>query len=337
MQEKSRDYPKISVVIPVKNGESHIQELLDSLMQVDYKKDKLEIIVVDGNSTDKTREIVSKYPVKLLTEEHPGLNGARNTGLRHSSGEIIAFTDFDCVIPKNWANKIVENLQNANVGCVGGNVLGYYKDFLSRYADESFMPAMRIFKRREELDSVKPPLGYPAGCNMAFKRKVIEKAGTFDEDIRYGFDEDEFVERICKVGYKMALDPEVLVMHKHRATMQGLLKQNFAYGRGLGNVLKKIGLKSIFSKWAVLCLLGFMFWSALILTLIVYTLLAFSSVSLAVLIFMLLLPPAGLMIFYAYQTMKRHRKYYTILVYPFIDIARMLAFMLGMMHQLLKS
>ncbi|NWF87001.1 glycosyltransferase [Candidatus Bathyarchaeota archaeon] len=337
MQEKSRGYPRISVVIPVKNGESHIQELLDSLMQVDYEKDKLEIIVVDGNSTDKTREIASKYPVKLFTEEQPGLNGARNTGLRHSNGEIIAFTDFDCVIPKNWVKKIVENFQNANVGCVGGNVLGYYEDFLSRYADESFMPAMRIFKKREELDFVKPPLGYPAGCNMAFKREAIEKAGTFNEGMKYGFDEDELVERICRAGYKMALDPEVLVMHKHRATMQSLLKQNFSYGRGLGNVLKKIGLKSTFSKWAVLCLAGFMFWSALMLTLIVYTLLAFSLVSLAVLIFMLLLPPAGLMIFYAYQTMKRHGKYYTILVYPFIDIARMTAFMFGTIYQLLRS
>lgn len=73
------------------------------------------------------------------------------------------------------------------------------------------------------------------------------------------------------------------------------------------------------------------------LSLIVYTLLTFSLVSLTVLIFMVLLPPVGLMIFYTYQTMKRHGKYYDILVYPFIDIARMLSFMFGMIYQVLKK
>jgi glycosyltransferase involved in cell wall biosynthesis len=336
LQERSQSYPKVSVIIPVKNGANHIRELLDSLMQVDYEKDKMEIIVVDGKSTDETREVVSQYPVQLLTEERPGLNGARNTGLRHSSGEIIVFTDFDCVIPKNWIAEIVENFQNSNVGCAGGNVQRYYEDFLSQYADESIMPVMRIFKKRETIDSVKPPMHYPAGCNMAFKREAIEKAGIFDESIKYGFDEDELVERICRRGYKMVLDPQVLVKHKHRASIQNLLKQNFSYGRGLGNLLKIKGLESAFSKWAVLCLAGFMFWTALILSLIVYTLFTFLLMSLIVLIFMLLLPPIGLMIFYIYQIIKRHRKYYSILTYPFIDIARMLAFMFGMIYQLLK-
>lgn len=337
LQEKSQFHPEVSVIIPVKNGANHIQELLDSLMQVNYEKDKMEIIVVDGKSTDKTREIVTQYPVQFFTEEKPGLNGARNTGLRHSSGEIIAFTDFDCVISRNWIGKIVENFQNPNVGCVGGNVLGYYEDFLSQYADESIMPVMRIFKKREELDSVMPPTHYPAGCNMAFKREALEKAGFFDESIRYGFDEDELVERICRRGFKMILDPEVLVLHKHRASSQNLLKQTFLYGRGLGILLKIKGLKSAFSKWAVLCLTGFIFWGALLLSLIVYALLTFSLMPLSVLIFMLLLPSIGLMIFYTHQTMKRREKYQKILVYPFIDIARMLAFMFGMIYQLMKK
>ncbi|NWG10388.1 glycosyltransferase [Candidatus Bathyarchaeota archaeon] len=337
MQEKSQFYPKVSVVIPVKNGANHVRELLDSLMQVGYEKDKMEIVVVDGKSTDKTREIVTQYPVQLFTEEKPGLNGARNTGLRHSSGEIIAFTDFDCVIPKNWITKIIENFQNSKVGCVGGNVHGYYEDFLSQYADESIMPVMRIFKKREELDSVKPPMHYPAGCNMAFKREAIEKAGLFDESVKYGFDEDELVERICKKGYKMVLDPEVLIMHKHRASIQNLLKQTFTYGRGLGNLLKIKALESAFSKWAVLCLAGFISWSALILSFTAYTLLTLSLMPLLVLIIMLLLPPVGLMIFYAYQTKKRLGKYCNILTYPFIDIARMIAFMFGMIYQTVEK
>lgn len=337
MQKESEFYPKVSVIIPVKNGAAHIQELLDSIMQVDYVKEKLEIIVVDGKSADDTVKVVSQYPVELLTEERPGLNGARNTGIKHSSGEIIAFTDFDCIIPKNWIEKIVENLQNQDVGCVGGNVQGYYEDFLSHYADASVMPVMRRFKKREVLDSVKPPMRYPAGCNMAFKREAIEKAGAFDESIRYGFDEDELVERICRKGYKMVLDPNVLIMHKHRSTMLNLLKQTFSYGEGLGNLLKTLGLKSTFSKWALLCLSGSIAWISALFLLMVYTFLTSSFVSFTILWIMLLFPLLGLMSFYLYQTAKKqNKKYRNVLLYPFVDIARAFAFMFGMVYQLLK-
>lgn len=111
--------PKVSVIVPVKNGGAKIQGLLDSLMQVDYPKEKLEIIVVDGNSSDDTREVVSRYEVKLLTEEKRGINGARNTGVKHSEGDIVVFTDSDCVVPKYWIKKIVEDFQDSKVGCVG--------------------------------------------------------------------------------------------------------------------------------------------------------------------------------------------------------------------------
>lgn len=338
MHEKGEYCPKVSVIVPVKNGAAYIKELLDSLMQVEYEKDKLEIIVVDGNSTDDTREMVSQYPVKLLLEERPGLNAARNTGIKNSQGEIIAFTDADCIIPKNWISRIIDNFQNPQVGCVGGNVIGYYDSFLSHYSDESLIPVMRIFGRREILDHVKPPQKYPAGCNMAFRQDAIKKAGLFDEGIKYGFDEDELVERICKSGYNMVLDPNVVVKHKHRPLLRELLKQNFSYGRGLGLMLRKTGIKSAFPKWVLLCIVGFLTWSLIILTLAMHALLTNSFPSQITLLSMVLLPPFGLMIFYGYRTIKnRDNKYGRILVYPFIDIARALAFIFGGIYQLLKK
>jgi glycosyltransferase involved in cell wall biosynthesis len=338
LHEKSEYYPKVSVIVPVKNGAAYIRELLNSLMQIEYEKDKLEIIVVDGNSTDKTREIVSEYPVKLLLEERPGLNAARNTGIKNSNGEIIVFTDADCIIPKDWIKKFVENFQDPQVGCVGGNVIGYYDSFLSHYSDESLIPVMRIFGKREVLASVKPPQKYPAGCNMALRQDAIKKAGLFDEDIKYGFDEDELVERTCKIGYKMVLDPNVLVKHKHRPVLRELLRQNFSYGRGLGLMLRKMGIKSAFPKWILLCIVGFFLWGLIILTLAIHALLTSSFASQITLLTMLLLPPFGLMIFYVYKTIKeRDKKYGRILVYPFIDIARALAFIFGGVYQLFKK
>ncbi|MDH7477946.1 MAG: glycosyltransferase [Candidatus Bathyarchaeota archaeon] len=338
MHEKSEYCPKISVIVPVKNGAAHIKELLDSLMQIDYDKDKLEIIVVDGNSTDNTREIVSQYPVKLLLEERPGLNAARNTGIKNSSGEIVAFTDADCIIPKNWLSRIVDDFRGFQVGCVGGNVVGYYDSFLSHYSDESFIPVMRIFRKKEALNSVKPPQKYPAGCNMALRRDALNKVGLFDEGIKYGFDEDELVERICRGGYTMVLDPEVLVKHKHRPVLMELLKQNFSYGRGLGLMLRKMGIKSAFPKWILLCIIGFLTWSLAVLALAVHALLTSSFASQIILLTMLFLPLFGPMIFYGYQTIKkRDKKYQRIILYPPIDIARALAFIFGGIYQLFKK
>jgi glycosyltransferase involved in cell wall biosynthesis len=338
LQQKGEFYPKVSVIVPVKNGAAHIKELLESLMQVNYDKYKLEIIVVDGNSTDNTREIVSQYPVRLLLEERPGLNAARNTGIKNSNGEIIAFTDADCIIPENWVSKIVDNFRDSQVGCVGGSVIGCYDSFLSHYSDESFIPVMRIFRKREVLDSVKPPQKYPAGCNMAFRQDALKKVGLFDESIKYGFDEDELAERICRGGYKMALDPNVLVRHKHRPALRELLKQNFNYGRGLGLMLRKMGIKSVFPRWILFCIIGFLAWSSIILALTIYTFLTGSFAFQIILLTMLLLPPFGLMLFYGYQTIKKgDKKYRRIILYPPIDIARALAFIFGGIYQLFKK
>jgi glycosyltransferase involved in cell wall biosynthesis len=338
LQEKNEYCPKVSVIVPVKNGATYIRELLDSLMQVDYDREMLEIIVVDGNSTDNTREIVSQYPVKLLLEERPGLNAARNTGIKNSSGEIIAFTDADCIIQENWVSKIVENFRDPYVGCIGGNVVGYYDSFLSHYSDESFIPVMRIFGKKETLDSVKLPQKYPAGCNMAVRRDALNYVGFFDESIKYGFDEDELVERICRGGYKMVLDPKVLVRHKHRPVLKELLKQNFNYGRGLGLMLRKMGIKSVFPKWLLLCIIGFLTWSSIFLALMIHAILTSSFASWISLLTMLLFPFVGLMIFYGYQTIKKgDKKYQRIVLYPPIDIARALAFIFGGIYQLFKN
>ena len=337
METKNEAYPKVSIIVPVKNGAAKIKDLLDSLMRVDYDKDKLEIIVVDGNSTDTTKEIVSKYPVKLIIEEKAGVNVARNAGIRNSSGEIIAFTDHDCVVPENWVKAIVSNFQDPQVGCVGGKILRYNNDFLSCYADESLVPVMRIFKKRTIISRIKSPLCYPVGCNFAVRREAIEKAGFFDERFTYGFDELEFAERICMEGYKIVLTPDVMVQHKHRSTLSELLKQTFRYGQGGGLLPKTKGIKSVFSKWVLLSIIGFALWVLMLLYLAFCILFTGSTEFLTMFIAFMFIPPAVLMIIYAYRTFKMDDgNYRRILAYPLIDIARLVAFVAGGINCLLK-
>jgi len=328
--------PFVSIIVPTLNSEETIKDLLDSLTSLDYRKDRLEIIIVDGGSTDRTVEIAKKYPVKIIEEKRKGINVARNAGVKASKGEILVFTDSDCVVPKDWIRKIVDNFRDNRIGCLGGNALRHEDHFLSRYGDMSIIPVLRVFKKRELLDDVKFLLKYPAGCNMAFRRESIERAGFFNEAIRHGFDEDELVERVCKLGYKMLLDPEVIVWHKHRKNLRGLLKQFFNYGRG-GGSLVKMKIKGKFSQWMLLIFFSFLTW--LILT-IVLTLLSviLSKIFLIPLLLITAAPLASLTIFYIVKAARELGLKYCIesITYPLIDFLRLISFNLGIVYGLLS-
>jgi cellulose synthase/poly-beta-1,6-N-acetylglucosamine synthase-like glycosyltransferase len=326
----------VTVIVPVRNGELTIQPLLESLQRLDYDRNKVEVIVVDGNSTDKTREIVKKYPVKLVVEKRKGLNLARNTGIKCSKGEIVAFTDSDCIVPPNWITKIVENFKDPKVSCVGGSAKALDSNFISQYADNSIVRLMPFFTKREELEKVKPFFRHPAGCNMAFRRKVAEEVGYFDENIQYGFDEVEFADRICRAGYKMVLDPDVLVWHKHRSTFREFLKQNFQYGKGSGLVLKRKRLKDAVSKWSFLCLIGFISWLVIVGSLAFLTFTSSSSIFFWLLFGFTGLPLLILATVYAYRALQ-NKKLTRVVIYPFIDLFRTLSFCFGQIYQVFKK
>jgi len=334
--EEIKANPSVTVIVPVKNGEQTIQPLLESLQKLDYDPKKVEVVVVDGNSEDKTREIVKKYPVKLVIEDKKGINLARNMGIKNSNGEIIAFTDSDCIVPSNWITKIVENFKDPQVSCVGGSAIALDNDFVSQYADNSIVRLMPVFKKREELKQVKPFFGHPAGCNMAFRRKAVEEVGFFDEQIQYGFDEVEFADRICRAGYTMVLDPEVSVWHKHRSTFGEFLKQNFQYGKGSGIVFKKKLMADSVSKWTFLAIIGFITWLTIVGT---FTFLVTTSNS--SLFFWILFAFTGLPLIivasvYAYRAIK-NKKFSRVIAYPFIDMFRTITFCSGQLYQLIKG
>ena len=334
--ESYKSQPSVTVIVPVRNGEPTIEPLLESLQRLDYDRKKVEVIVVDGNSTDKTRDIVKKYPVKLVVERKKGLNAARNTGIRNSNGKIIAFTDCDCVVPSNWITKIVENFKDSEVSCVGGSARGFNGDFISQYADNSIVPLMPLFKKREELYMVKPFLRHPAGCNMAFRRKVAEEVGCFDESIHHGFDEVEFTERVCRAGYKMVLDPKVFVWHKHRSTLKEFLKQNFQYGRGSGLLLKRKKMKDAFSTWSFLSLTGFITWILIVGSLALLTFTTSWTIFFPLLLGFTILPLLIVMAVYAHRALE-NKRYGRAIVYPFIDFLRVLSFCFGEVYQIFKK
>ena len=329
------DDSTLSVIVPVVNVAHTVRDLMESLMKLDYDREKLEIIVVDGDSKDGTKEIVQEYPVELIQQEGKGLNSARNTGIKHSTGEIIAYTDGDCVVPTNWAKALVANFQDPSVGFVGGTLEGYDKmSTLSNYMDETFFQVTPGFRFRVEGTDLRL-LHFPAGANMAFRRSALARVDFFDENITYGFDDLEPVEEMGFKGFRIVLDPEVNVLHQHRSTVRGLMKQHFNYGRG-GTLLlinkRTSNLAYWFSSYLIFMtgmLVFFLFMMNLWLR-IRHPLplnLGLGSLGLFMIVIMLYYLPLSV----------SSGKLWKLLAYPVLDLIRGLAFAFGGIYQLFKS
>jgi cellulose synthase/poly-beta-1,6-N-acetylglucosamine synthase-like glycosyltransferase len=308
--------------------------LLKSLIDLEYDSKKIEVIIVDGDKSGETEKIASAYPFTVVKDEAKGLNRARNIGLKNSICEIVAFTDDDCVVSRDWTLRIAESFLDPSVGFVGGRVLGYAKgELLSSYVDETIVPIMPRFK--EKVVTRKLRRSYlPAGCNMAFRRTALEKINFLDERISYGFDDIESVERIAEAGFNLVLDPKVLIFHRHRVKLREFLKQNFRYGRG-GMLYLLAGTKSYIHQSLSNYLVG-VFSGLMILGLpLLATIITGNHLFIMVTMGLSIAPWLSLMGVYA-RRFKDGNKLKRIFLYPLLDILRGLSFAFGALYQFLS-
>ena len=215
--------PFVSIIVPVYNGEKVIGECIESLLNQDYPKDKYEIIVVDNNSKDKTAEVIKKYPVKYLLEDKiQSSYAARNTGIRNAKGEVIAFTDADCVTEKLWLISLVRFFE-VNDYCVAGEVLEFpAKTFVEKFQKGTFAQKDKL------LNSEYP---FAPTANVAFKKEIFEKVGFFRDDLVSGGDAD-FTWRLSRQNYSIKFNKNACISHKNRTTVIGMYKQAKRYAFG---------------------------------------------------------------------------------------------------------
>ncbi|TRO46711.1 glycosyltransferase [Candidatus Bathyarchaeota archaeon] len=334
MADPSSDDPSIAILVPVRNMARTVRDLLDSLMKLDYDEGKLEIVFVDGNSTDGTREIIGEYPVQLIDEEGKGLNAARNTGIKYSKGEILAYTDGDCIVPPNWVKGIARNFKDPGVSFVGGMVKGYdVGDFISTYMDETFFQVKPNFNGRHKVNTLYL-FNFPAGCNMAFRRVALEKIDFFDERIDHGFDDLLPVEKLSDRGFSLVLDTDVMVLHQHRTKARELLKQHYNYGRGGALLLvhrSSSRLAHWFSTYLITSTFGIALFCSLIITSLYWPKMLPLNFGIGFYTFGFLV----LLSFYLGTAIKS-RSLKKLILYPILDVARGFFFTMGGLSQLLR-
>jgi glycosyltransferase involved in cell wall biosynthesis len=116
-------HPFVSVIVPVRDGESTIADCLDAILATDYPEDRREILAVDNGSTDGTATLIQSRPVRYLREERRGVSNTRNRGIAESRGEILDFVDADCIVEPQWLTELVRPFEDPEVGSVAGDDL----------------------------------------------------------------------------------------------------------------------------------------------------------------------------------------------------------------------
>lgn len=221
---------RISVVIPVRNGEKTLHACLSSVLA--QKDAQFEIVVVDNASSDNTKWIIADFAkqhpnIKYVFEERRGRGHARNAGVRSADGDIIAMTDSDCVVPESWLSLLVKPIVEEDELAVMGFQEGAGNNYWSREQqkeNERFIRAKRESKYIPHLDTK----------NFAIRGDVMKKY-MFNPELIGCEDWDLFL-RLRKGGISVRFLPDVIVRHFHDSSMKELWNTQFVRGMSIGEI-----------------------------------------------------------------------------------------------------
>lgn len=236
----------LSVICPIYNEEKYITKCIDSILDQDYPKDDLEVLFVDGRSTDNTRQIISQYIAKypfihLLDNPYKTVPYAMNLGIQHSHGNVIIRLDAHAIYPSYYFSKLLYGLKKYDADNVGGIC--------------KTQPANTSTKAIAIAEALSSPLGVgnsmfrigmehdmevdtvPFGC---FKREVFNKIGLYDVELIRNQD-DELNARIIQAGGKIVLLSDIAISYFARDSYNKLYKMYYQYGLYKPLVNKKLG------------------------------------------------------------------------------------------------
>lgn len=247
------DY-NVAVVIPTLNEEKFIAKCIDCLITQTFPFEKIDLMVVDGGSVDKTYEIVESYQkqyqnIRYIHNPKKIQSVAFNIGVAESSAPVVIRLDAHAIYNTDYIEKCIEGLKTDNTrGNVGGRcIILPFNDTLWANANAILNysrfgiggSAFRVGMKPDYVDSV--PFG-------AFPRSVIEKVGGMREDLPRAED-NEYNSRIRKAGYKVYFDPEIVSSYYARPTLRTSCKQMYANGESIGHLFyvdrESIGLRHL--------------------------------------------------------------------------------------------
>ncbi|MFN6464937.1 MAG: glycosyltransferase [Nostoc sp. DedVER02] len=224
--------PMVSVVVPIYNGEADLPDLINCLLSQTYPKERVEYLLVDNNSSDRTFSILKTSAencpiiIRPLSENQiQSSYAARNTGIHAAVGEIIVFTDADCRPQPQWLDRLIQPFVNQEVVIVAGEILALPgTTLLEQHADRE-----ETLSQKHTLKHAFRPYGQTA--NLAIRRIALEKAGLFRPYLTTGGDADICWRILGENIGRLEFAPNAIVQHRHRTTLNELQSQWRRYGR----------------------------------------------------------------------------------------------------------
>ncbi len=238
--------PFISVIVPCRNEEAYIKNVVKDIYKQDYPTDLMEVFIIDGESEDETANIVKSLigeytNLYFLPNPQKIVPTALNIGIKAAKGDIIIRLDAHCEYPINYFSYLVENLISMNADNVGVAMIAYprNKSLVAKTIAKAISCPFGIgdsyhrtgLTKAIEIDSV------PFGC---YKKEVFEKYGLFDEELIRNQD-DEFNSRIVSKGGKIWLLPDIEIKYFARDSFSKIFKMFYYYGFFKPLVNKKVG------------------------------------------------------------------------------------------------
>jgi glycosyltransferase involved in cell wall biosynthesis len=232
IQIASQD-PTVSVLIPVRNEERHIRRCIQNILETSYPQNKIEILVIDGRSDDRTREEVEflrgQWANIVLLDNPKGMPySGLNVGLSAAKGEVILRVDARSVCPRDYIRQCVATLLESGADNVGGvqmpvGVSAKQKAIALTMSHPFGVgnAQFRLGKRSGYVETVY------LGC---FRRDVFDRVGLYDEDGPVISEDSEMNQRIIRSGGKVYLNKDIVVSYVPKDTLKGYWKQYFIYG-----------------------------------------------------------------------------------------------------------
>jgi len=214
----------MSVVVCTYNRCESLKRTLKSFSEVVFPEGySWELVLVDNNSKDETKIIAEAFKeesglnVKYIFEAKQGLSYARNRGINHSKGEIIAFTDDDVMVDRYWLSNIERAFEEHDVSCVGGKILPIWETPNPKWLKHDLHYMLPLLDYGDKFFYLKSPIIW--GANFSVKADIFGKYGGFDTNLGripgrlFAGEETEFARRILNEGEKILYDPNAIVHH----------------------------------------------------------------------------------------------------------------------------
>jgi len=227
--------PFASIIVPVYNNSGLLRKCLQALESQSFPRTHYEIIVIDNDSTERIIDVTNDFPNVILGfEKKIGSYAARNTGITIASGNILAFTDSDCIPTETWIENGVHALLDAqNCGLVAGKVDFFFKNPDTPNASE-FYDLVNCLDQKKYVKTEK----FGATANIFTFAQIFQEFGLFDANLKSGGDK-EWGQRIAEKGLGIYYTPDAVVMHPARTSFKELRNKRIRLAFGIYDRLKQ--------------------------------------------------------------------------------------------------